>query len=278
MKYVELSINTADGEFAEIAIAILSDLPFESFSEEDGCLKAYIRSADMESCKNDIDLVLKNHSYDYSFKELEDCNWNAVWESNFEPINVEERCLIRAPFHPSDDRFEYQIEIMPKMSFGTGHHATTYLMIAEIMDTDLKGLRGLDMGSGTGVLAILAAKRGAAHVDAIDIDEWAYQNSTENISANHVAGKVTPIIGDAAKLAGKQYDFILANINRNILQADMDAYAKSLVSGGILIVSGILETDIPAIRQKAESLNLKFMSQRLREGWAAIKFRCLYTF
>ena len=272
MKYTELSINTPDSETSEIFIALLSDYPFESFSEEDGILKAYLKTCDLPSCKDEVIGIVKTHGCEYRFSEMEDKNWNEVWESNFEPIEVEGRCLIRAPFHPGNDSFKYQIEIMPKMSFGTGHHATTYLMLSEIMDNDFKGLNGLDMGSGTGVLAILAVKTGALHMDAIDIDEWAYENSSENISANGVEGQVTPYIGDASLLKDKTYDFILANINRNILLADMDSYVKSLTEGGTLIVSGILEADIPAITEKAESLGLQKQFQKLRNGWAAVRF------
>lgn len=272
MKYTELSVNTPDSETSEILIALLSDYPFESFSEEDRILKAYIKTCDLPSCMDEVAETVNAQGCEYTFSEMEDKNWNEVWESNFEPIEVESRCLIRAPFHPENDSFQYQVEIMPKMSFGTGHHATTYLMIAEIMDNDFSGLRGLDMGSGTGVLAILAVKTGAAHMDAIDIDEWAYDNSTENICTNGVEGKVTPYIGDASLLEDKTYDFILANINRNILLADMGAYVKSLAYGGTLIVSGILEADIPVITEKAASLGLKTLSRRLRGGWAAVRF------
>ena len=272
MKYTELSIDTPDSKTAEILVALLSDFPFESFSEEEGPLKAYIRTADLAPCKNEIEEIVRGYGGGFTFAELEERNWNEVWESNFEPVIVENRCLIRAPFHPSGVGFEYEVEIMPKMSFGTGHHATTYLMTAEIMESDLGGLTGLDMGSGTGVLAILAVKTGASHVDAVDIDEWAYENCIENITANGASGKITPIIGDAAAIEGKTYDFILANINRNILLADMSAYVKTLKNGGLLIVSGILQADITAIREKAESLGLRYISQRLRDGWAAVRF------
>ncbi len=162
---------------------------------------------------------------------------------------------------------------MPKMSFGTGHHATTWLMTAELMKRDLSGLSGLDMGSGTGVLAIVAVKRGAEHVDAVDIDDWAYENSRENIAENGVEGRVTPVLGDASAIAGREYDFILANINRNILLADMPRYAETLRAGGELIMSGILERDVQAIEERAAGLGLRPEGTRVREGWAVVVCR-----
>ena len=161
---------------------------------------------------------------------------------------------------------------MPKMAFGTGHHATTQLMVEEILDMPLDGLCGLDMGSGTAVLSILAVKKGAARMDAIDIDQWAYANSRENIAANGLEDRITPRQGDASLLAGRRYDFVLANINRNILLADMDAYTATLPAGGRLVMSGILEADIPCIVEKAGTLGLDFGGKRLLKGWAAVHF------
>lgn len=272
MKYTELSVPCCDSTEREILMAELSDFPFESFCEEDDVLKAYIPESEYERCEREIGEWLRSRQLRYTAAPLPDRNWNEVWESNFEPIEVEGRCRIRAPFHPRNPQCEYDIEIMPKMSFGTGHHATTYLMAAEILDSDPSGLRGLDMGSGTGVLAILAALKGAAHMDAIDIDEWAFENGTENIAANGMTGRVRPLMGDARLLAGARYDFILANINRNILLQDMEAYRDALVAGGTLTVSGILEADIETIENKGLSLGLHPVRRRTRSGWAAVRF------
>jgi len=272
MKYTELSIVCTEGARREILMAELSDFPFESFCEEEDMLKAYIPESEYERCEREIDEWLRGEQLRYTATPLPDRDWNEVWESNFEPIEIEGRCRIRAPFHPRDPQCEYDIEIMPKMSFGTGHHATTYLMAAEILDSDPTGLRGLDMGSGTGVLAILAVLKGAEHMDAIDIDEWAFENGTENIAANGMTGRVRPLMGDARLLAGQRYDFILANINRNILLQDMEAYRDALAPGGSLTVSGILEADLPTLESKGLSLGLHPVRRRTRSGWAAVRF------
>jgi ribosomal protein L11 methyltransferase len=162
---------------------------------------------------------------------------------------------------------------MPKMSFGTGHHATTYLMSREMIGRDYTGKVGLDMGSGTGVLAIIAAKFGAERVDAVDIDDWAYENCIENIAQNGVSDRIVPILGDASAIEGKQYDFILANINRNILIADMPRYAATLRAGGELYMSGILERDVEDVRLRAAEFGIEMDGARFRNGWAVM--RCI---
>ncbi|MDR2911807.1 MAG: 50S ribosomal protein L11 methyltransferase [Alistipes sp.] len=315
MNYIELTIPVADTYQSELLIAELADLPFESFEEEEHLLKAYIPAEKLPDSKAATDALLTTHGITGArYIEIETQNWNAVWESQFDPVEVEGRLIIRAPFHKSlyetpgqdfssevgrfcadrrcegedstsstdstehrggvkDARLPREIIIMPKMSFGTGHHATTWLMSAEMTDHDFTGKRVLDMGSGTGVLAILAAKLGATSVDAIDIDEWAYRNSIENIELNGVAEVVHPMLGDAATIRGRHYDTVLANINRNILLADMPAYISTLSEHGELIVSGILEADIETIERRAVELGLWPASQRLREGWAALSFR-----
>lgn len=272
MKYIEYAIEIPEGVYRDVLIATLGDYGCESFEEEGNLLKAYMREVDYLAQHSSIEELLSEQKLYYITREMADENWNAVWESNFEAIEVEGRCRIRAPFHPKNPACEYDIEIMPKMSFGTGHHATTYLMAAEIMACDFSGQRGLDMGSGTGVLAILAVKRGASHMDAIDIDAWAYENGTENVHSNGLAEKITPLMGDVALLAGRKYDFVLANINRNILLADMGAYVATLSPGGCLIVSGILEADIPALVACGVACGVEECNIRRREGWAAIRF------
>ncbi len=271
MDYIELSIPVQSAEQAEILTAELAEFPFESFEHSGSVLKAYAPADAVAACKEEVDAMLGAAGIDsprYIF--IEAVNWNAVWESNFEPVEIDGRCRIRAPFHEPSASHGLEVVIMPKMSFGTGHHATTHLMGAALMDADVQGRRGLDMGSGTGVLAIIAARRGAAAVDAVDIDAWAYENAVENVAANGVEGVVTPILGDVSAIAGRTYDFILANINLNILVRDMASYATALNPGGELFLSGILEGDIPALAACIRRNSLTPTDERTRNGWACL--------
>lgn len=270
MDYIELNMPL-EGERAEIMTAELSDYPFESFKQEGPTLKAYIPQERLVDCKEEVDRLLAAYGVeDVRYISIESQNWNALWESNFTPVDVDGKLYIRAPFHAPAPEGVMEVVIMPKMSFGTGHHATTCLVSGYLMELDLRGRSGLDMGSGTGVLAIVAVKCGAEAVDAVDIDTWADENCRENISSNAVAAQITPILGDARVLAGRSYDFIAANINRNILVGDMAAYVRAMRPGADLVMSGFLEADIPIIRAAAEAEGLVFVSSRLRDGWAAV--------
>jgi ribosomal protein L11 methyltransferase len=274
MTYVELNIPVSDPLESELLVAELAEMPFDSFLEEDGFLKAYIPSNALPDWKGRVDALLAERGITGArYIEIETQNWNAVWESQFSPVEVDGKLVIRAPFHSPTDSDAREIIIMPKMSFGTGHHATTWLMSSEMLSHDFAGKRVLDMGSGTGVLAILAAKMGAAAVDAVDIDEWAYNNSVENIAANGVEAAVHPELGDVRVIRGRRYDVVLANINRNILLSDMPAYVETLEQGGEVIVSGILEADIPTIERRAVELGLWPSGERIKEGWAVLSFR-----
>lgn len=274
MDYVELNIAVSDSETAEILTAELSELPFESFVAERDTLKAYIPQSRLVDCKEDADEILHRYGItDSRYVQIEAQNWNALWESNFEPVDVDGRAMIRAPFHPARPDCDFEIVIMPKMSFGTGHHATTHMMVAMLLDADVAGRRGLDMGCGTGVLAIAAVKRGAAAVDAVDIDDFAYENCCENIRTNGVAERISPMLGDASAIEGRHYDFILANINRNILLHDMDAYLRALNDGGEIFMSGFLDADIDAMREAAHERGLADGRTVHRDGWAALGFR-----
>ena len=272
MDYVELNIPIADAEQGEILTAFLADYPFESFEQGRDGLKAYIPQERLADCKDEIDSLLAGQGVTGArYVSIETQNWNALWESNFQPVDVDGRIYIRAPFHAPHPGDAMEVVIMPKMSFGTGHHATTHLMAAALADMELAGLRGLDMGSGTGVLAIVAAMRGAEHVDAVDIDEWADENCRENIVANGVADRITPMLGDCSLIEGRHYDFIAANINRNILLADMPRYAATLSAGGALLMSGILERDIETIVARAVELGFEHADTRTRNGWAMVR-------
>ncbi|MBR0336320.1 MAG: 50S ribosomal protein L11 methyltransferase [Alistipes sp.] len=273
MNYIELNISVPSAEIAEILTAELSELPFDSFTTEKGMLKAYIPQDALVDCKADADAVLAQYDIaEFRYVQIESQNWNALWESNFEPVDVEGRVMIRAPFHAPNPNAEFEIVIMPKMSFGTGHHATTNMMVQLILDLDLKDKCGLDMGSGTGVLSIAACHRGAKAVDAVDIDDFAFENCAENIATNGVAHLITPILGDARVLEGKHYDFILANINRNILLADMDNYLRCLAPGGDILFSGFLDEDVAIMTTTATSRGLTLTAERHHAGWAALHF------
>ena len=273
MDYVALNIPCSDDEQAGILTAELADFPFESFETGDGVLKAYIPQERLADCKEQVDGLLARYGVAGRYISIETQNWNALWESNFPAVDVEGRLRIRAPFHEAAPAGETEVIVMPKMSFGTGHHATTWLMSRAVLDLGVAGRTGLDMGSGTGVLAIVAAKCGAAHVDAVDIDDWADANCRENVAANGVADRVSPMLGDVRRIAGRRYDFILANINRNILLADMPVYAAALDAGGDLVMSGFLEPDVPAITACAEKLGLRPVATAVKEGWVTVHVR-----
>lgn len=273
MDYVALNIPCSDDEQAGILTAELADFPFESFETGDGVLKAYIPQERLADCKEQVDGLLARYGVAGRYISIETQNWNALWESNFPAVDVEGRLRIRAPFHEAAPAGETEVIVMPKMSFGTGHHATTWLMSRAVLDLGVAGRTGLDMGSGTGVLAIVAAKCGAAHVDAVDIDDWADENCRENVAANGVSERITPMLGDVRRIAGRSYDFILANINRNILVADMAAYAAALTPGGDLVMSGFLEPDVPAITACAEKLELRPVATAVKEGWVTVHVR-----
>lgn len=275
MDYFEIVCHPAPGTHtAELLIDSLADDGFESFTENsDGTISAYIQAPFF----NDS-LRMKLQSADYSellksftISKIEDQNWNAVWESQYEPVNIEGRCYVRAPFHAPVPGVEYDIVIMPKMSFGTAHHETTRLMISYMLGLQLDGKSLLDMGSGTGVLAILAAMKGAEPVTAIDNDEWAFNNALENTLSNNF-GDIEVILGDSKSIAGKRYDVIFANINRNILLNDIPSYRISLNDGGKLFISGFYTEDLPLLEEKAGENGLRLLSKRVENNWTAACF------
>lgn len=273
MDYISLQIPVADAEQGEILTAELADYPFESFETEGSTLKAYIPGDRLADCKSEVDALLERYGVSGRYIAIETQNWNALWERNYPATDVEGRLRIRAPFHEAAPAGEMEVVVMPKMSFGTGHHATTWLMSRAVLDLGVSGRRGLDMGSGTGVLSIVAVKCGAAHVDAVDIDDWADANCRENIAANGVSDCITPMLGDVRCIAGRHYDFILANINRNILLADMPSYAAALNAGGDLVMSGFLEADVPSIVAAAGELGMTQVEQAERDGWMMVHVR-----
>ncbi len=256
----------------EILIAELSEMGYDSFVENEDELLAYIAEDDFD--KNALDNMeirsLDNFEVSFERTVIEDQNWNAKWEEDYSPVTVDNRVSVRAPFHDKPD-VEYDIVIMPKMSFGTAHHATTAQMIYLLLDKDVAGMNVLDMGSGTAVLAILASMKGAKHVDAIDIDEWAYNNALENIERN-ACSNIKAELGDASLLEGRVYDFILANINRNILFNDLQTYAASLKSAGELYMSGFYEEDLIKLENEAIKWDIRLVSYIIEDEWVASKW------
>ncbi len=268
MEYTELKceFKADQSDIAEQLIAILGELGFESFVEESDHVLAYIPTAAFR--ESELESLIASFTTKYSWKVIPDQNWNAVWESNFQPVTILNRCYIRAPFHPANHDAEFEIVIEPKMSFGTAHHETTALMIQYLMDMDLEGTSVLDMGCGTGILAILAALKGSQDITAIDNDEWAYANSLENIQRNNTS-RINVYLGDAALLTDQKFDVIIANINRNILLNDMPHYVKCLKDKGILLLSGFYESDLQAITESCTSLGLKYHSHKVQNSWTA---------
>jgi len=256
----------------EIIIAELGFAGFESFVETEEGVTAYIQKEEWNhDILNDIQ-ILESDEFEitYTFNDIAQVNWNEEWEKNFSPIVVDDVCSVRAPFHEKPDTI-YDIVIEPKMSFGTGHHETTHMMIQHLLKNDFKDKSVLDMGCGTGVLAILAEMKGAKPIDAVDFDNWCYLNSIENVERNNCK-HITVIEGDASVLINKKYDIIIANINRNILLNDMAVYASCLNKKGILFLSGFYKEDIPLIQQACEKHMLKFEEKLERNNWVSLKF------
>lgn len=271
--YFKVASASIDKQTAfEILVAELGQVGFESFTEQEDGLEAYIQKPEWNKDLLSEVQILNSEEvhFTYEVQEIEQVNWNEEWEKNFDPIVVGNEVSIRAPFHPSPN-LKYDIVIEPKMSFGTGHHETTYLMIRHLMEADLAGKKVLDMGCGTGILAIFAEMKGASAIDAIDIDPWCYENSIENVERNQCR-KIRVFEGEASMLKEGAYDLIIANINRNILLNDMKVYAGSLKPNGAIYLSGFYTEDIPHIREAAQKNGLKFVSELEQNNWVALKF------
>ncbi|MDR2949175.1 MAG: 50S ribosomal protein L11 methyltransferase [Prevotella sp.] len=277
MKYIEVKfICTPNNEIVNsILSATIGEIGFESFVEDELGTTAYIQS-DMFNMEK-LDEILVNFPIEaeiiYTYKSIEEQNWNEEWEKNyFQPLIIDNRCIIQSTFHNVPATYDYNIYIDPKMAFGTGHHQTTELMIREILKDDFSGKSLLDMGTGTAILAILASMRGADPIIAIDIDQWAYDNAMENLKINNI-DNVKVEIGGAELLGSTTFDVILANINRNILLNDIHSYVSVLNTGGSLYMSGFYVEDIPVITEECNKNGLTFISNTTKDNWTAVKFR-----
>lgn len=273
MTYLEFTFNLNPLQpTSDILVAELSEIGFESFVESDKGLTAYISEAvfDLNRLKDLYVLNSDEFQIEWQSKSVKQQNWNAEWEKSFNPIIVDDKCVVRAPFHKKI-KSEYDIVIEPKMSFGTGHHETTHMMLSHILENDFKDKKVLDMGCGTGVLAILAEMCGAINIDAIDIDNWCYLNTKENVERN-ACHNINAFEGDSTLLKEKKYDIILANINRNILLKDLPIYASCLKNKGQLFLSGFYLEDLNMISKKCEGFNLQFEKKLQKNNWVAAKY------
>lgn len=274
LKYIGYTFTVEPKEPAtEILIAQLGFAGFESFVEIENGVTAYIQEGDWNAdILKDIQ-ILNSDEFEFEIKEevIEQTNWNSEWEKNFSPIQVDDLVSIRAPFHENPN-LKYDIVIEPKMSFGTGHHETTHMMVQHLLNIDLTGKKVLDMGCGTGILAIFAEMKGAKPVDAIDIDNWCYLNSLENVERNNCE-HISVFEGDASLLINKKYDVIIANINRNILLNDMQSYMDCLNNEGVILFSGFYQEDIPIIDAEVSKYGFKIETIIERNNWVAIKYK-----
>lgn len=274
--FIEVKIEVQD-ELQETVIALLSEENFDSFNQEDNLVLAYISTEFFtEEYLNEVlsSEFISGLIGKYSFSEMENINWNQKWEENFDPVFVNDQMVIKASFHQLEKSYPLEITINPKMSFGTGHHATTKLMSLAVLDLDMEGKTVFDAGTGTGVLAILAEKRGAEKVDSNDIDEWAFENAPENFEANYCKNvKIENGIFKDCVNQNDIYDVILANINKNVLLEEVPYYANHLIENGYLVISGFYVSDEEDLISLAQENNLSFVKERSENNWASIVFQ-----
>lgn len=276
MDYIELSINIKPKQpWTEILISDLADLGFESFSEENDKLQAYISSSDFDKKIVDKFLIAFNQNklkISTEIKTIPSQNWNLNWESDFNPVKIDKKLLIRAPFHDHEEDFEEVIEIQPQMSFGTGHHQTTYLLSKVLLDKNLKDKSVLDVGTGTGILGILSSRKGASKIIGTDIESGACENAKENSARNNVTN-FTIIEGDLSIVPNKKFDVIIANINKNVLKAHLNGYASRSKTGTVLLLSGFFETDVEEMIQSALKSGFTHVKTYNKESWAVIELK-----
>ncbi|WP_293931914.1 50S ribosomal protein L11 methyltransferase [Sphingobacterium sp. UBA6645] len=276
MKYSAVTFTSSSIEDwqKDLLISELAEIGFDTFEDIDGGFEAYIPSAnlDIQALESVLLSEVDGFDLDYQVKEIEEKNWNQIWESNFNPILVDNTCYVRATFHEDRSEYPYQIIIDPKMSFGTGHHQTTSMMLSFILENEFNGKEVLDMGCGTGILAILASKRGAKQLLAVDYDPICVDSVIENVQLNDVSN-IDAKLGSKEAIEGLSFDTILANINRNILLDQLDTYAACLPNGGELYLSGFYDgEDLEILKQKAESVGFQYVENKVLDNWCAAKF------
>lgn len=274
MNYTQVSfkLNPDSEEYREILIAMLSELNFESFDETGEQLTGYIRGESVNP--DEIRGITSSLPFSVEFKDelVPDQNWNEIWEKNyFKPLLIGGRCLVRAPFHKDYQPAEFELVIEPKMAFGTGNHETTSLVAEQILNMDIDGKTVLDMGCGTGILGMLASLKGAKHVTAIDIDHWSYESTLENARINNIFN-LEAKLGDASLLGNEIVDIIFANIHKNVILNDLPKYVKVLAKGGKILLSGFYKTDMPDVKEKAESLGLQEIGFLEKNNWVVYEF------
>lgn len=276
MDYIQISLDISPkNPWTEVITQELAEIDFESFTEEDQKLQAYINVENFnEELLNElIESYLEREVNIQTSKHLiPSQNWNSVWESDYQPVKIEKQLIIRAPFHPMDNSFKLSVEIQPQMSFGTGHHQTTFLLSQAILNLDLKEKSVLDVGTGTGVLGILASKLGASSVFGTDIEEGAVENAIENCERNQITN-FSIVKGDIEVVPKNDYDVIIANINKNVLLKHMKSYSELIKDNGLLLLSGFFETDIQSISDKAKSYNFDVIEILNKEKWAVLKLK-----
>jgi ribosomal protein L11 methyltransferase len=265
--YLQFDFDIANDAIKEMLIAELSDIGFDGFEENEARLTAFIESANFNA--DEFDEIITQHKLSFSKKIIPEQNWNALWEQNFQPVIISDAVAIRAHFHPPVT-VQHEIIITPKMSFGTGHHATTHMMLEQMLAIDFKGKSVLDYGTGTGVLAIYAEKLGAAAITAIDNDEWSINNASENIYRNNcVAIKV---LRADKPVEGNAYDVVLANINKNIITDNFKSIVASLGKNSTLLLSGLLAEDEADILELASAFSLQHQNTYKMDKWICMKF------
>ena len=274
-KEIAFTIEPANEMVNEVLSALTAEIGCDSFTDSEVGMNAYIPEKDFDASA--LEEIMNSVNFDekvsYVVNTIEDKNWNEEWEKNyFQPINVDNKCVIHSTFHKDYPECEYEIVIDPKMAFGTGHHATTSQMVSAILEMDMQGKSVMDMGCGTGVLAMLASLKGAEGIVAIDIDPWSYDNTLENMKINNI-DNIEVKCGDASLLTEGEYDVFLANINRNILLNDMHIYVARIKDGGTLLMSGFYLEDLPMIQEKAEELGLTSLHHRVKDNWTVAGFQ-----